>query len=170
MCNLINEKQAVQFTTGTIHHWAKPLVELQRCRDTTPFSNLFCGKSVQTAHNVLYVTCKHTCICSCAITSGFHKIHRYVCAVHVYYTVQVCRYLFHFSLVLNYILVFLPYTSSHTCMSQVFHNRSLASSQQRSELGVTIVPATLLQVYALRAKGSLNNVTGTVQDMYSISL
>ena len=64
-----------------------------------------------------------------------------------------------------------PHTHTHThehtymCLphttTQIFHNRSFVSPQQRSELGIATIPATSLQVYALRAKGSIDNYTGT---------
>ena len=53
-------------------------------------------------------------------------------------------------------------------MLQVFHNRSYVSTQRRNELGISTVTASLIQIHALRAKGSLDAFTGTKLHMYTV--
>ena len=42
----------------------------------------------------------------------------------------------------------------------MFLHRSLVSVQRRAQLGVVSVPATSIQIHALRARGSLDSFTG----------
>ena len=46
---------------------------------------------------------------------------------------------------------------------QVYRFRSFVSVQRRSRLGVTIVPASSLQIHALRARGSLDSTPGSTK-------
>ena len=43
---------------------------------------------------------------------------------------------------------------------QVFHYRSYVSAQRRSDLGVVTLPASSLQIHALRARDSLDSIPG----------
>lgn len=56
-----------------------------------------------------------------------------------------------------------PYVPIPELLQKVLHQRSFISVQQRTQLGVTVHPATSLQVHALRARGSVDTSTGNVR-------
>jgi hypothetical protein len=56
-----------------------------------------------------------------------------------------------------------PFIAIPELVDKIFHNRAYVSVQRRSDLGITTLPATSLQMHSLRAKGSLDAFTGNAK-------
>lgn len=53
-----------------------------------------------------------------------------------------------------------PYVMVSEMVQKVFHHRSYVSVEQRNKLGVALLPASSLQIHALRARGAVDSSAG----------